>query len=149
MRLPGRRANCSGAVKRLTKVAAPTTIELDGQEVPACEGEPVASAVIASGDALLSRSSKYHRPRGAFCMSGACSNCLMRVDGVPNVPTCQTRVKPGMRLERQNVFPDAKVDLYAASDLVFRKWFNHHEFMAGIPLADAVLLKVADRKSVV
>ena len=31
---------------------------------------------------------KYHRPRGVLCFSGKCPNCLMNVDGIPNVRTC-------------------------------------------------------------
>lgn len=128
---------------RLSPADATVTIELDGDQLQAREGEPVACAVIASDELIFSRSPKYHRPRGPFCMTGACAQCLMRVDGVPNIPTCRTAVKPGMRLERQNAMPDVSLDLLRANDFVFRDWFNHHEFMAGWPIAEQVLLKIA------
>jgi sarcosine oxidase subunit alpha len=134
-------------MSRVTKVEKPVTIELDGEQLSAREGEPAAAAVIASGELLFARSPKYHRPRGPWCMSGGCSHCLMRVDGVPNVPTCRVPVKAGMRLERQNALPDAKLDLLRASDFIFQKWFNHHEFLAGVPIAEQVLLKVARQLS--
>lgn len=130
-------------MSRTTPLAAPVTIELDGELLPAREGEPVAAAVLAHGELLFARSSKYHRPRGPYCLTGGCSQCLMRVDGVPNVPTCRVPVRAGMRLERQNAMPDARLDVYRAADFIFARWFNHHEFLAGVPVAEHVLLKVA------
>ncbi len=130
-------------MRRLSPIQRPVTIDFEGQQLQAEAGEPLACTLVAEGEVLFSRSVKYHRPRGPFCLSGGCSNCLMRVDGVPNVATCQTPAKAGMRLERQNSFPDAKVDVFAANNLVFRKWFNHHEFLAGVPLVEQVMLRIA------
>lgn len=132
---------------RVRAVEKPVTLELDGEQIQAREGESVATAVIAHGELLFARSPKYHRPRGPWCLTGGCSHCLMRVDGAPNVPTCRVPVKAGMRLERQNAMPDARIDLLRATDFVFQKWFNHHEFLAGVPLAENVLLKVARQLS--
>ncbi len=132
---------------RFSPVDATVTIELDGDQLQAREGEPIACAVIANDQLIFSRSPKYHRPRGPFCMTGACAQCLMRVDGIPNVATCRVPVKAGMRLERQNALPDARIDLLRANDFVFRDWFNHHEFMAGWPIAEHVLLKIARQLS--
>ena len=70
---------------RLDSTPTDISVELDGQLVPAKAGEPVACSLWAAGEKVFSRSIKYHRPRGPFCFSGACSQCLMRVDGVPNV----------------------------------------------------------------
>ncbi|MEW5737816.1 MAG: 2Fe-2S iron-sulfur cluster-binding protein [Myxococcota bacterium] len=133
--------------QRLSPLTAPITLDLDGETIEAREGEPVAASLIAGGELLFSRSPKYHRPRGPFCLSGACSHCLMRVDGVPNVPTCRVPARPGMHLERQNALPDARVDLLRAADFVFSSWFNHHEFLAGVPIAEDVLQKVARKLS--
>jgi sarcosine oxidase subunit alpha len=132
---------------RIRPVESPVTIELDGDQIQAREGESVAAALLAHGERVFARSPKYHRPRGPFCLSGACSHCLMRVDGVPNVATCTTPVKAGMRIEHQNAMPDRRVDLFRANDFIFREWFNHHEFLAGVPLAEAVMLKVARKLS--
>jgi len=111
--------------------------------VPAHEGEPVACSLLAAGESVLSRSVKYHRPRSAYCFAAACSHCLMRVDGVPNVYTCQTPARPGMRLERQNAYPSAKVDAFEAIDWLFPRGLNHHEMFAGVPVAEQVMSKVA------
>ena len=95
-------------------------VELDGEQVPAHEGEPVACALLAAGETTFARSIKYHRPRGPYCFAAACSHCLMRVDGVPNMYTCRVPARPGMRLERQNAYPSAKVDVFHSIDWLFR-----------------------------
>ena len=77
------------------------TFTLDGREVEGYEGETIAAALHAAGIHRLSESPLLHRPRGLFCAIGNCSSCLMKVDGVPNVRTCLTKIAPGMRVERQ------------------------------------------------
>jgi sarcosine oxidase, subunit alpha len=130
-------------VRRLDAVEPNASIELDGQPISACEGENTACALLAAGETIFSRSIKYHRPRGPFCLTGACAHCLMRVDGVPNIPVCQTTVHAGMRLERQNAFPNANVDVFAITDWFFPRGLNHHEMFAGVPIAEQVMAKVA------
>lgn len=119
------------------------TVDLEGETLPAIEGEPVACSLIAAGETVTARSVKYHRPRGPYCFAGACSQCLMRVDGVPNVYTCRTPARAGMRLERQNAFPSAKVDVFETIDWFFPKGLDHHEMFAGVPVAEQVMAKVA------
>ncbi|MBL8924225.1 MAG: (2Fe-2S)-binding protein [Myxococcaceae bacterium] len=133
--------------QRLAPVTNPVTIEVDGESLTAEAGEPVAVAFVAAGRTTLSRSIKYHRPRGPFCLSGGCSQCLVRIDGVPNQFACQTPARSGMRVERQNAFPDASVDVLQATDFVFKKWFNHHEFLAGVPVVEKVMLQIARKLS--
>lgn len=130
-------------MRRLEPVETQVLIELDGQPVSACKDENTACALLAAGQTVFSRSIKYHRPRGPFCMTGACAHCLMRVDGVPNIAVCQTRVHPGMRLERQNAFPSAQVDVFAITDWLFPRGLNHHEMFAGVPIAEQVMARVA------
>ena len=118
-------------------------MDLEGESIPAIEGEPVACSLIAAGENVLSRSVKYHRPRGPYCFAAACSHCLMRVDGLPNVYTCRTPAKEGMRLERQNAYPSAKVDIFETIDWFFPKRLDHHEMFAGVPVAEDVMARVA------
>ena len=73
--------------------------------IEAYEGDTVAAALMAAGVRVFGRSFKYHRPRGAHCLSGNCARCAMIVDGRPNVRTCQTLVRKGMRVE-----PQSKID---------------------------------------
>ena len=65
------------------------------------EGEPVAAALWANGVRVLRWSEKRGEPRGVFCALGRCTDCVMTVDGQPNVRTCVTPVVAGMRIERQ------------------------------------------------
>lgn len=76
-------------------------IEVDGKKIPAREGEPVAAAIIASGSKALRFTDKLHEPRGVFCGIGRCTDCVMVVDGQPNVRTCVTPVRAGMKIQRQ------------------------------------------------
>ncbi|NOZ72344.1 MAG: hypothetical protein GXP38_10620, partial [Chloroflexi bacterium] len=49
------------------------------------EGDTIATALFANGVKILSRSLKYHRPRGLYSMDGETSNSLMSVNGEPNI----------------------------------------------------------------
>jgi predicted molibdopterin-dependent oxidoreductase YjgC len=76
-------------------------IEVDGEKIPAREGEPIAAAIIASGSKVLRFTDNRHEPRGVFCGIGRCTDCIMVVDGQPNVRTCVTPVRAGMKIQRQ------------------------------------------------
>jgi predicted molibdopterin-dependent oxidoreductase YjgC len=81
--------------------AREVTIHVDGEPVKAREGETVAAALVANGWVAFRRTEKLDRPRGVFCAIGKCTDCVMTVNGVPNVRTCITTVKDGMRVETQ------------------------------------------------
>ena len=87
---------------------------LDGQERSGKEGEPLAVALLASGDFALRRSPVLGQPRGVYCGIGRCSDCLMTVNEIPNVRSCVTPLAEGMRVERQHglgVLPEAQPPL--------------------------------------
>jgi len=94
--------------------------EFEGKRVAAHEGDTVASALTAAGVDLLSRSFKFHRPRGLLCVTGNCPNCLMTVDGIPNVRTCMKPVTEGMTVRRQNAWPSVDHDFGAMLDRMDR-----------------------------
>ncbi|HXX29760.1 MAG TPA: 2Fe-2S iron-sulfur cluster-binding protein [Myxococcaceae bacterium] len=132
-------------MRRLVPIPPERRISLDfeGTAVPAQEGEPVAVSLIAAGHDVLARSVKYHRPRGPFCLAAACSQCLMRVDGTPNLYACRVPARAGMRLQRQNSYPSAKVDVFSAIDWLFPRGLDHHAMFAGVPVAEQVMARVA------
>ena len=68
----------------------------DGTTLEGYEGEPIAAAVMAHR-----YTAKRHEPRGVFCAIGRCTDCVMVVDGKPNVRTCITPLKEGMVVETQ------------------------------------------------
>lgn len=76
-------------------------ITIDGEVITAIEGEPIASALIAAGIMTFRRTHLLKEERGYYCGIGLCSDCMMIVDGVPNVRTCVTSVRDGMVVETQ------------------------------------------------
>lgn len=108
------------------------TITHDGKDLPARAGEPLVLSLIAADRLLLSRSPKLHRPRGPYCLRGACEGCLVRVDGLPNQPACRVLVHGGEQVETQNVLGTRELDLLAATDFLFPQGIDHHRLLAGV-----------------
>ncbi len=77
-------------------------ITVNGREIQAREGEPVAAAMLAAGLKVFRRTPKLHSPRGVYCAIGRCTDCVMRVDGTPSVRTCVTAARDGMVIESQD-----------------------------------------------
>src|SRR5829696_7093415 len=88
----------------------------DGKQVTGLEGDTIGSALFAGGQRVFSRSFKYHRRRGLLCCSGHCPNCMMQVEGVPNVRVCTEPVRDGVHVRAQNVLGSLDYDLMAAVD---------------------------------
>ena len=83
------------------RLEGPLRLTLDGVSIRAHPGDSVASALLGhSGDAM--RQTGKDTPRSAFCMMGVCFDCLIEVNGQPNVQACQTPARDGMVLRRQN-----------------------------------------------
>lgn len=74
------------------------TIRVDGVPLPAYEGETIAGVLLASGRRAW-RHTRHGQPRGLFCGIGLCFDCLVTVNGTPNVRACLTAVEPGMVVE--------------------------------------------------
>jgi sarcosine oxidase subunit alpha len=89
-----------------------------GTPVKAFRGDTFGSALFADGQRVFSRSFKYHRPRGLLCCSGSCANCMMTVDGTPNVRVCAEPVREGADLRPQNVVGSLEHDLLAVTDKI-------------------------------
>ncbi|HIC89370.1 MAG TPA: (2Fe-2S)-binding protein [Anaerolineae bacterium] len=77
-------------------------VEIDGQVFPAYEGETVAAVLLASGCRIFSQAAEGETPRGLFCGMGLCHQCLVTVNGIPNMRACMTIVQPGMRIETRS-----------------------------------------------
>lgn len=78
---------------------APVIITVDGSEVEAYPGESVAAALLAAGFRSF-RSGAASDPRGPVCNMGVCFECVVTVDGMTNVRSCMTPIRPGMKVER-------------------------------------------------
>lgn len=77
------------------------TFYYNGQPIEAQEGDTIAAALTDHGIRVFRETAKRHEPRGLFCAIGQCTDCVMVVNGRPNVRTCVTRVEAGMRVETQ------------------------------------------------
>ncbi len=109
MRLPARPG------ERLDR-SSEVVFSFQGKAVRAFLGDTFGSALYASGQRIFSRSFKYHRPRGLLCCSGSCANCMMTVDGVPNVRICAEPVREGAVVRPQNVWGSLEHDMLVATD---------------------------------
>ena len=70
-------------------------ILVDGAAVPAFPGQSVAVALLAAGIASLRSSPRLRAPRGAFCLTGVCQECLVDIEGSPAL-ACQVLVRPAL-----------------------------------------------------
>ena len=82
----------------------------DGKELSGYEGEPIAVALKAAGLMVHRYTQKEHKPRGVFCAIGRCTDCVMVVDGVPNIRTCVTPLQEGMVVKTQYGVSDKPFD---------------------------------------
>jgi sarcosine oxidase, subunit alpha len=94
------------------------TFSFDGATRRGLAGDTIASALPATGQTVFSRSFKYHRPRGLFCCSGQCPNCLVEVDGEPGVRACTEPVREGIEVRHINAWPSLSFDAMRAVDRV-------------------------------
>ena len=81
--------------------AQSVTIWFEDQPVTARAGEAVIAALLASGVRVLRTMPRSGEARGGYCLVGRCPDCLVEVDGQPNVRACVTPVRAGMRVRRQ------------------------------------------------
>lgn len=90
----------------------------DGVEMEGYEGEPIAMALKAAGVEVHRFTAKRHEPRGIFCAIGRCTDCVMVVDGKPNVRTCMTPLAAGMDVRTQDGVVPLDLDDPRAEGLV-------------------------------
>ncbi len=74
---------------------------VDGEVVQAYLGETIAAALIAAGRRGFRCTAKRGDRRGFYCGMGICWECVMVVNGQPNVRTCVTLAAQAMQVETQ------------------------------------------------
>ncbi|MGX8702569.1 (2Fe-2S)-binding protein [Caproiciproducens sp.] len=83
-------------------------ITVDGKSVKAIKGEMILASLLAEGIIVNRYTYKRNEPRGLFCGIGQCTDCMMVVNGKPNVRTCITPVEDGMVIETQHGFASGR-----------------------------------------
>ncbi|MFO1353093.1 MAG: FAD-dependent oxidoreductase, partial [Gammaproteobacteria bacterium] len=80
----------------------PLAFSFEGKHYFGFQGDTIASALAANGVWLLSRSFKYHRPRGILTMAGQDANTLVQLPDEPNVRADRHPLSAGLRVMGQN-----------------------------------------------
>ncbi|HTX00535.1 MAG TPA: 2Fe-2S iron-sulfur cluster-binding protein, partial [Acidimicrobiales bacterium] len=90
----------------------------NGRALEGFRGDTIVSALAANGVSVLSRSFKYHRPRGILTASFHDPGCTVQVDDEPNVRAGHRLLAAGMDVRAQNVWPSLGLDAGAANRAV-------------------------------
>jgi predicted molibdopterin-dependent oxidoreductase YjgC len=80
----------------------PIEVTIDGRKAQAFKGELVSTVLQAEGIVAFARKSTTGRLSGIYCGMGVCYECLVTIDGVPNVRACQTYASDQMAIETAN-----------------------------------------------
>ena len=99
---------------------APVTFEFEGETVQGYEGDNVASALIGQGRWLISRSFKYHRPRGPLSLAGHDANTLIQTPTAANRLAEDLAAQEQGAVSGQNYWGSLKTDYYAVLDRLGR-----------------------------
>ncbi|MEO8287819.1 MAG: (2Fe-2S)-binding protein [Chloroflexota bacterium] len=81
---------------------APFEFLFDGTPVKSYDGETIGAALVAAGVLTFRTTRQNGKPRGIFCGIGICYDCLLIVDGNPNIRACVTPAKAGMNVRVQH-----------------------------------------------
>ena len=96
------------------------SFRFDNRDYRGFEGDCIASALAANGQWLLSRSFKYHRPRGPLTMAGQDANTLVQLPSDPNVLADRQQISAGLEVHAQNVSGTLERDRAAWLELFSR-----------------------------
>lgn len=98
----------------------PVEFAWNGRAMSGFKGDTIASALVAGGVRVVSRSMKYRRPRGYMTNDYWDPNGLVQVGDDPNVRSAHRLIEPGMDVKPQNVWPSLDRDLRAVTRLASR-----------------------------
>ncbi len=86
----------------LSPQGATVTLTFDETPLEVPAGCTVAAALLANGVSTFRTTPVSGAPRAPYCMMGACFDCLVEIDGVPNRQSCLVTVAPGMQVRTQS-----------------------------------------------
>jgi NADPH-dependent 2,4-dienoyl-CoA reductase/sulfur reductase-like enzyme len=79
-------------------------IRVNGRTLCAYEGETIGTVLTAHGIRQIRHTQHRQEPRGLYCCMGSCYECLVTVDGQPNIRACVTPVQQGQQITLQKGF---------------------------------------------
>lgn len=83
----------------LTPPQRTVRVVFDGQPLDLPLGANLAAALLVAGVQTLRNTPVSGAPRGAFCMMGACFDCLVEIDGITR-QACMQQVSDGLVIRR-------------------------------------------------
>ncbi|MBA4095570.1 MAG: aminomethyltransferase [Rhodospirillum sp.] len=98
----------------------PVAFTFESKHIEGFDGDTIASALLANGQTMISRSFKYHRPRSVLTMAGQDANTLVQVGDEPNCLADKRRIAPGLKVEGQNYVGSFEDDKGRFTELVER-----------------------------
>jgi len=114
------RLAAGGIVDRSRRLA----FEFDGTRYEGCDGDTLASALLANGVHLVARSFKYHRPRGIHAAGSEEPNALVQLSRgartEPNVRATTAELFDGLVAASQNRWPSLAFDVGALNGVFAR-----------------------------
>lgn len=87
--------------RRVDQASAGLRVSVDGQSVVADPGDTVASLLLMHGHKTFRVNRPSGQARAPYCMIGVCFECLVTIDGEPEVQSCLVRVQDGMEVQTQ------------------------------------------------
>ncbi len=94
---------------------APVTFTFNGTSFSGFKGDTLASALLGTGQVLMGRSFKYHRPRGVVASGAEEPNALVGLGTgdafEPNARATTTELFDGLTAEPQNCWPSLERDV--------------------------------------
>ena len=103
--------------------ARPLTFNFNGRSFSGFAGDTLASAVLAAGETVLSRSWKYHRPRAIVTCGIEEPSALVQLESgawtIPNAKMPEVELYQGLRADSVNPWPSAGKQL-----LSINRWFT-------------------------
>lgn len=114
----------------------PIHFRFNGRQYQACQGDTLASGLLANGVHLVGRSFKYHRPRGIISAGSEETNALVQLTGQhdePNVQATRLELYDGLEAHSINCWPGVRWDLGALNNLLsplLPAGFYYKTFMA-------------------
>lgn len=97
-------------------LSKPVEFTFDGDRYSGFEGDVISSALAGSDQWLISRSFKYHRPRGLFSLAGHEANSIIQIGDEPIVYADLRKIEPGMTAQPVNCFGSLQRDWLAFLD---------------------------------
>ena len=118
--MTARRLETGGVIDR----AFPIAFRWDGKQKRGFRGDSLASALLASGETVVGRGFKYHRPRGVMSAGveegGAVVTLGRGARRVVNAKVPAVELIEGLEAFGQNAWPSVRFDLGRVNDLLSR-----------------------------